>query len=151
MRKLFIFTALSVFVLDRLTKLWAVRELHQPISVIPGFFSLRLAENRGAAFSLFSGGNEFVRKLFLLVIPVVVVLAIFYYVFTRKELNRGLSFSLGLIAGGALGNLYDRLLSGRVVDFIDLHFKNYHYPTFNVADVGVFAGTLFLLILYRKS
>ncbi len=151
MRKLFIFTALSVFILDRLTKLWAVRELHQPISVIPGFFSLRLAENRGAAFSLFSGGNEFMRKLFLLVIPVSVVLAIFYYVFTRKELNRSLSISLGLIAGGALGNLYDRFFNGRVVDFIDFHFRNFHYPTFNVADVGVFIGTVLLLILYRKS
>ncbi len=151
MRTLFLITTLLTFLLDRITKLWALKELHHPISVVPGLFSLRLAENRGAAFSLFSGGNEFIRKLFLLLIPVFVVLGIFYYVFKREKLTPVLSVSLGLIAGGALGNLYDRFFNGKVVDFIDFYFKNYHYPTFNVADVGVFIGTVLLIFFYRRS
>lgn len=151
MRWTFLLTLFLTFLLDRVTKVWAVKELHHPISVIPGFFSLRLAENRGAAFSLFSGGNEVVRKLFLLFIPAAVVVFIFYYVFRKKDLNYKLSLSLGLIAGGALGNLYERIFNGRVIDFIDFHFRSYHYPTFNVADVGVFIGTLLLLVSYRKS
>jgi len=151
MRWTFLITVFLTFLLDRITKFLAVKEFYHPVSVIPGLFSLRLAENRGAAFSLFSSGNEVVRKLFLLFIPAAVVLFIFYYAFSRKDLNYKLSISLGLIAGGALGNLYDRIFYGRVVDFIDFHFRNYHYPTFNVADMGVFIGTLLLLVSYRKS
>jgi len=151
MRWTFLLTVFLTFLLDRITKFLAVKELYHPVSVIPSLFSLRLAENRGAAFSLFSSGNEVVRKLFLLFIPAAVVLFIFYYAFSRKDLNYKLSISLGLIAGGALGNLYDRIFYGRVVDFIDFHFRNYHYPTFNVADMGVFIGTLLLLVSYRKS
>lgn len=151
MRAVFLLTLFLTFLLDRVTKFWALKELHRPISVIPGLFSLSLAENRGAAFSLFSGGNEVIRKIFLLLIPLFVVLGIFYYVFKRENLSPVLSVSLGLIAGGALGNLYDRFFNGKVVDFIDFHFRNFHYPTFNVADVGVFVGTVLLIFFYRRS
>ena len=151
MRLIFFVTALVVFILDRITKVLAVKKLHGVVSIIPGFFSLRLAENRGAAFSLFSGGNEFLRKLFLIFVPAVVIFVIFYYVLTRKKLSFWVSVALGLMAGGAVGNLYDRILDGRVIDFMDFHFRHYHYPTFNVADVGVFVGTLLLLVFYRKS
>ncbi len=151
MRLVFFIAALVVFILDRVTKVLAVKKLHGVVSIIPGFFSLRLAENRGAAFSLFSGGNELLRKLFLIFVPAVVIFAIFYYVLTRKKLSFWVSVALGLMAGGAVGNLYDRILDGRVIDFMDFHFRQYHYPTFNVADVGVFVGTLLLLVFHRKS
>ncbi len=151
MRFVFLFVVFITFLLDRVTKILAVKEFHHPIDVIPGFFTLRFAENRGAAFSLFAGSNEVVRKLFLLVIPVVVILAVFYYAFTKREQSFRLSVALGLIAGGALGNLYDRFLKGSVIDFIDFHFGSYHYPTFNVADVGVFLGTVLLVFSFRRS
>ena len=151
MRFLFFAVTLVTFFLDRLTKFLVVAELHRPLDLIPGFLSFWVTKNRGAAFSLFSEGNEFIRKVFLLIIPVLVVIGIFYYVLSRKDLNLRLSVSLGLIAGGALGNLYDRFFNGGVVDFIDLHFGSYHYPTFNVADVGVFLGTLLLIFSFRRS
>ena len=151
MRFVFLVVAFVTFLLDRVTKILAVKELHHPVDLIPGFLTLRFVENRGAAFSLFAGSSETVRKLFLLVIPVAVVLAVFYYAFTRRELSLRLSVALGLIAGGALGNLYDRFLKGSVVDFIDFHLGSYHYPTFNVADVGVFLGTVLLIFSLRKS
>jgi len=151
MRFVFLVVAFVTFLLDRVTKILVVKELHHPVDLIPGFLTLRFAENRGAAFSLFAGSSETVRKLFLLVIPVAVVLAVFYYAFTRRELSLKLSVALGLIAGGALGNLYDRFLRGSVTDFIDFHLGSYHYPTFNVADVGVFLGTVLLVFSFRKS
>jgi len=137
------------FLADRVTKFLALKFLADcPISVIPGFFSLRLAKNSGAAFSLLSNGNEPLRLVFLVLVPLGVVAYIFYYVFKSKP-SLLLSTSLGLIAGGALGNLYDRILNGKVVDFFDFYFKSLHYPTFNVADVCVFLGTL-MLILFKK-
>ncbi len=149
-RLLFIITSLSVFLADRLTKVLAYQNLKHPIDLVPGMLSLRIAENRGAAFSIFSTGNDVLRKVFLILIPVLICLYIVYYVF-KKSVGPKTAVSLGLILGGALGNLYDRLVSGKVIDFIDFHFKTYHYPTFNVADVSVFLGTLILIVTWRKS
>ncbi len=151
MRKLFLLLAFTVFVLDRVTKLLAVKFLTKPVSIIPGFFSLTLAENRGAAFSIFSSGNQAVRFFFLIVIPVAVVCWIVFYVFRRRNLSLVEIVSLSFITGGALGNLFDRILNGKVVDFIDFHIGAYHYPTFNVADVAVSFGCLLLLYKYVKS
>jgi signal peptidase II len=151
LRKLFLVTAFLSFLADRVTKFLAFKYLiYRPVSVIPGFFSLKFAENKGAAFSFLSNGNEMLRFLFLILVPFGVVAYILYYVF-RKELSFRLSLALGLICGGALGNLYDRILSGKVVDFFDFYFKAYHYPTFNVADVCVFLGTLIVLIPRKRA
>ena len=150
MRILFFLTSLITFLLDRVTKFLALKELQSPFEVIPGFFSLRLAENKGAAFSIFSTGSEPVRVLFLIVVPVIICIYILYYVL-KNRLSPKTSISLGLIFGGALGNLYDRLINGKVLDFLDFHIGNYHYPTFNVADVAVFFGTVILILSWRKS
>ncbi|SMP03047.1 signal peptidase II [Desulfurobacterium pacificum] len=151
MKKLFFLIAFLVFVLDRITKLLAVKFLVKSVSIIPGFFSLTLAENRGAAFSIFSSGNQIVRFFFLIILPVAVIGWIVFYVLKRENLSLLEVVSLSLITGGALGNLFDRVLNGRVVDFIDFHIGVYHYPTFNVADVAVFLGCLLLLYKYMKS
>ena len=148
MRALLLITALVSFLLDRLTKLWAVKTLSTgTITVIPGLFELRYAENRGAAFSLFSSAPEPLRKLFLLLIPLLITLFVLYYGLFKVKDRLG-ALALGLILGGALGNIYDRLFYGRVVDFLDFYFKSYHYPTFNLADVSVFLGVL--LLIYRS-
>ncbi|SMO33643.1 signal peptidase II [Balnearium lithotrophicum] len=150
MRTIFLLTSLIIFFLDRVTKFLALKELNHPVEVIPGFFSLRLAENRGAAFSIFSTGSEPVRKFFLIVVPLLICIYILYYVL-KNRLSPRISISLGLIFGGALGNLYDRVFSGKVLDFLDFYIGNYHYPTFNVADVAVFLGTVALILSWRKS
>lgn len=148
--KQFIFGAVFSFLFDRVTKFLAVELLRSPLILIPGVLDLRIAENRGAAFSIFSGSSEPVRKLFLIVLPVLVVLGIFLYSFKNRP-SPPVQLSLGLIAGGALGNLYDRIIYGKVVDFIDFHVGSWHYPTFNIADVAVSLGVLILLLFYGKD
>ncbi|TCK06290.1 signal peptidase II [Phorcysia thermohydrogeniphila] len=147
MKKLFLAAALFSFVLDRVTKFLAVKFLYgKSVTVIPHFFSLRYAENPGAAFSILSSGNEILRKLFLIVIPILIVVVILYYGLFKETKDKLNITGLGLILGGAVGNLYDRILHGKVIDFFDFYIGNYHYPTFNVADTCVFLGCLLLVL-----
>ncbi len=143
--------AFLAFALDRISKLWAYELLsRRTIPVVDDALSLRLAENKGAAFSLFSNSSPFLRELFLIVVPLLVVLFIVYWGLFKVK-DKFTSLSLGLILGGALGNLYDRLLYGKVIDFIDFHYKNFHYPTFNLADVFVFLGVSLLILKSFKE
>ncbi len=152
MRFTFLVSLLLAFFLDRLSKAWAIKTLaSKEIALVKGLLSLRLAENKGAAFSLFSSTQGFLRELLLVFFPILVVIFLTYYALFRSKSSLT-TFSFGLIVGGALGNLYDRVFSGRVVDFIDLHFRNFHYPTFNLADLFVSTGILILLLKeWRKS
>lgn len=132
-------TAGVAYLLDRVTKLWAERALiDAPIEVIPGVFTLRFAENSGGAFSILSSAPWFFATATLGVSLLIVATAWH----RRSPLQ---SFSLGLILGGALGNLTDRALrgpglSGEVVDFLDLHA----WPVFNVADSCIVVGAILL-------
>jgi signal peptidase II len=132
-------TAGVAYVLDRVTKLWAERVLvDAPIEVIPRVFTLRFATNPGGAFSILSSAPWFFAAATLGVSLLIVVTA-----FHRRSLAQ--SFSLGLILGGALGNLTDRALrgpglSGEVVDFLDLHV----WPVFNIADSCIVVGAILL-------
>jgi len=144
----FVFFALVVFLADRITKFFAYKYLYgKAVMVIPGFFRLVYAENKGAAFSLFASFSGFSRVFFLILIPVVVVAIIIYFLL-RRNLAFSEKLALSLILGGAVGNLYDRIVYGKVIDFVDFHLGNYHWPAFNVADVAVFVGTLILLSGY---
>lgn len=134
--------ATVVVVLDQLTKWWASNALADgPIVVVDGFFQFRLTFNTGASFSLFSGGGQIVA-----VIAIGVAVMIFYMLGDASRRIEALA--LGLVLGGALGNLIDRifrgsgLLDGAVVDFIDFSF----FATFNVADMAINIGVLVLLI-----
>lgn len=128
----------AVVAVDQLTKWWAVSRLGTgPIHVI-GTLDLELSRNTGASFSLFQG------KAFVLV-PVAVVLAAVLSVMAWRAPTSGRAVILGLILGGALGNLADRFFRddhGAVVDFVALHF----WPTFNVADACIVVGCILLLI-----
>lgn len=134
-----------IFTLDRLTKYWATKVLmdNEGISIIKGFFDFSYLENTGAAFGMLSG-----KLIFLTLIPIVVLVFLAYKYYKTKTKNVLLKLSGGMIAAGALGNLYDRIFYGYVVDFISVHYKNlYYFPTFNVADMSITIGT-FLIIIY---
>lgn len=134
-----------IFTLDRLTKYWASSVLmgNAGIEVIKGFFDLSYLENTGAAFGILSG-----RLTFLTLIPIVVLVYLAYKYYKTETKNVLLKLSGGMIAAGALGNLYDRIFYGYVVDFISIHYKSmYYFPTFNVADISITIGT-FLIIIY---
>jgi len=133
---------LAVFVLDQVTKFLIVMTLQtgtygppHHIEIIPGFFNLVHVGNTGAAWSLFAG-----KSTILAVLALSTLAAIFLW---RRSLGLRLlpvQISFGLLCGGIIGNLVDRLVYGHVIDFLDLHFGSYIYPTFNVADSGICVG-----------
>lgn len=140
-----------VFLLDRVSKLWIEAKvgLYETIDVIPGFFAIVHSENRGMAFGLGNeGATPFTRAL-LIVVSLGVLGALAY--FSWNSLKRATpmtadAWALYLVAGGALGNLYDRILSGAVTDFLDVALGSYHWPTFNVADCAITVGALALIV-----
>lgn len=145
--------AAIVFALDQATKAWIVARLpfltYGPpghIEVIPGFFNLVHVGNTGAAWSLLSG-----RSTLLALLAVATLLAIFAW---RRQLglNRtSVQICFGLLCGGILGNLADRIFHRHVIDFLDFHFGSYVYPTFNVADSAICAGVAFYFILSLRQ
>lgn len=137
--------AAAVFALDQATKLWIIARLPygtygEPdgaIPVIRDFFYLVHVGNTGAAWSMFSG-----RSLVLALLAASTLVAIFWW---RRALglhDKIAQIAFGLLCGGIVGNLTDRIHLGHVVDFIDLHFGSYVYPTFNVADSGICVGVI---------
>ena len=147
--------ALLVIILDRAAKWIVARDisLHETIQVIPGFFRLTHVENRGAAFGLFADSpSEW--KITVLVLFSVVALAIVSVLLWRNSQSmQSTGIGLALILGGAVGNLWDRLLNGRVVDFLLFYIGQYQWPAFNVADSAIVigAGLLVIEILFAKS
>jgi signal peptidase II len=142
-----IFLILFVVLADQLTKLWIMNSL--PLFgkriIIPGFFNLVHVTNTGAAFGLLAGEHALWRQVFFIVVALVALTAIFFAY--HQVRTKGLLFTgaVGLIAGGALGNLIDRIRFGAVVDFLDFYIQNYHWPAFNVADSAITVGVgLFL-------
>jgi signal peptidase II len=141
--------ALIVIALDRWSKDWIkahIRPGHARV-IIPHFFRLTHVLNTGAAFSLFEGSTSpvLVRNLLIAfsVFAVIVVLALLWKFGRQFSL---ISFSLALILGGAIGNLYDRLRYSHVVDFLEVHIVHYHWPDFNLADSAICIGAVLLLI-----
>jgi signal peptidase II len=155
MRRFHLFIALGVLIADRLTKRLVAREisLHESITIVRRVFYITHVENRGAAFGLFAESpSEW--KIAVLVLFSIVALVIVSALLWRSShaLTAG-AVGLSLILGGALGNLWDRLLNGRVVDFLLVYIGSYQWPAFNVADsaIVVGAGLLVFEILFSKS
>jgi len=145
-------TLLILFVVlaDQLTKLWIMSSLplYGKRIIIPGLFNLVHVANTGAAFGLLAGEHTWWRQIFFIAVALVALVLIF--VAYRQSKVRTLIFNtaVGLIAGGALGNLIDRIRFGAVVDFLDFYIKSYHWPAFNVADSAITVGVgLFLVHL----
>lgn len=140
--------AVVVFALDQLTKIWIVNRLPFPtygegagaITVIQDFFYLVHVGNTGAAWSMFSG-----QSYLLALLAGATLVAIFWWRHALGLRDRLPQLCFGLLCGGIVGNLVDRIYYGHVVDFIDLHFGSYVYPTFNVADAGICVGVILYL------
>ena len=126
--------AAAVFALDRLAK-WIIEtrlSLADTYTVIPGFFDIVHTQNSGVAFGLFND-STFQWRTALLVLA-------------TRQFQPFLLWGLALILGGAAGNLYDRILAGRVTDFLDFYIRGYHWPSFNVADSALVVGCGLLLV-----
>jgi signal peptidase II len=155
MRKFHFLIALAVVFLDRAAK-WAVAKrisLHDTVQVIPGFFRLTHVENRGAAFGLFAESPAQWKIAVLVLFSIVALVIVSALLWRNSHSVSTTGVGLALILGGALGNLWDRLVSGRVVDFLLFYIGQYQWPAFNVADSSIVigAGLLVIEILFTKS
>jgi len=154
-RAFYLLIALVVVLLDRWTKHIVAKRisLYSHIPVIPGFFSLTHTENTGAAFSLFADSNAHWKTAMLIVFSAIALLVVSVLLWRNHHAHVATGIGLSLIMGGAVGNLWDRLARGRVVDFLLFYVKRYQWPVFNLADsaIVVGAGLLVLEILFHKS
>jgi len=145
--------SLLVLIIDQVSKAHfeGSLEMFQQIVVIPDYFSWTLAYNTGAAFSFLADGGGWQRWLFALIAVVVSAVLVVWL----KRLGRDdtwLAIALALVLGGALGNLYDRIALGHVIDFILVHWQNRHYfPAFNFADSAITVGAIMLALDMFKS
>ena len=155
---LFAGIALLVILVDQVTKYLIVSNfsLYETWEILPGFFNLTSITNNGAAFSMLAGQPALWRQVFFITATVIALVVIFIAHKSYRHESRWYSISLALIAGGAIGNLIDRVRLTHVIDFLDVYVGSYHWPTFNVADSGITVGvTIFLLVSfvmdYRKK
>ena len=147
--------ALAVVLLDRWTKRLAAHRiaLYAHVQIIPGFFRLTHTENTGAAFSLFADSPAHWKTAMLIAFSVVALVVVSALLWKDNHADAATGIRLALIMGGALGNLWDRVTSGRVVDFLLFYVKRYQWPVFNLADSAIVigAGLLVLEILLQKA
>ncbi len=139
MRKYLVFFVVPViFFADRITKLLIIQYVDylEGIAITP-FFSIVHARNYGGAFSLLSG-NPFAKYIFTF-LPLAVI-GVLIYLLLAHRFEPAKKFSLVCILSGAIGNIYDRLAHGYVVDFLDFYYRNHHWPAFNVADISISFG-----------
>ena len=137
--------AAAIVLADRLTKLWVLEAFASGERLpVTGFFNLVLVFNKGAAFSFLAGASGWQTPVFAALSSIAAV--VITVLILRNPGNRMLCLALGLILGGALGNLWDRLLWGHVVDFLDFHAAGWHWPAFNVADSAISVGAALLIL-----
>jgi signal peptidase II len=138
--------ALVIFFADQLTKLWVVNHYFYGASeAITGFFNLVRVHNFGAAFSFLNNEGGWQRWGFS-VFAALVSLVILVWIFRLSAHQKLEGLALALILGGALGNLYDRVTLGYVVDFLDFHWSGKHFPAFNIADSAISVGAVLILV-----
>jgi len=155
MRKYRFLIALIVLALDRYTK-WLISHhlsLHDSISVIPRFFRIVHAENPGAAFGIFADSSSPWKIALLIDASIVTLMIVSALLWKDRDRLSRTTVGLSLILGGAIGNLWDRLVSRHVVDFLLFYVGRYQWPAFNVADSAIVIGACLLVfeILFAKS
>jgi signal peptidase II len=140
--------AAVVLALDQATKAWVLHHLPgaPPLTVIPGFFDLVYSRNTGGVFGLLAGAPSIWRRAFFVGATAIALGVIVVFLKRWGRESRLLTVALSLVAGGAIGNLIDRLRFGSVVDFIDWYWKDHHWYTFNVADSAISAGAVLLIV-----
>jgi len=140
------FLIIFIFFLDRVSKFYVISQNEKNISAdlfTSKFLNISLIWNEGIAFGLFSFGEGHFYN-FLTILIIIIIILIFFMILKTKGLKK---YSFVMILGGALGNLYDRIFFKAVPDFIDFHIGNFHWFIFNVSDIFISLGVLFLITL----
>jgi signal peptidase II len=141
--------ALLVIVGDQITKAMVASTIQEGalVPVLPGFFNLTHTTNTGVAFGIFSGSPAPWKTAMLIVVSALLIMAVVGFIWRSRPLHWRTSVGLALVLGGASSNnLVDRVRTGRVVDFLDLYWRGYHWPAFNMADSAIVVGAGFLAV-----
>lgn len=147
MKKNITIVALISFVVDQIIKLVCTSYLNNSLVIIPGFLSLIYAENSGVAFSLLSG-----NRIIVILISIILTFLLIYYIYNdyikigKKSMYKEILY--GLLLGGILGNLVDRIIRGVVIDYVSLNIFEYGFPIFNLADTFITVSVILILINY---
>ncbi len=152
MKKKLFFASFSLLVfLDLITKYLVVSKLTQfdTIVIIPHFLNIVLVRNRGIAFGMFSSVNGLYKNIILFVIAVVVTY--FLFDFFKNLESSFLCISVSMIVAGVVGNIIDRFINGSVIDFIDVYYKKFHWPSFNFADIYITVGIFLVVVILIKD
>jgi len=153
-RVVWVVIAVVVIVGDQVTKAVVEGSIpeHTTVPVLPHFFNLIHIKNPGAVFGLFSDWSTPWRTALLIVVSSVLLAVVIFVTWRNRQLRWVTGVGLALILGGALSNLFDRIRFGRVVDFLDVYWRSYHWPTFNLADsaIVVGAGLLMFQLLFLE-
>jgi signal peptidase II len=147
-RTVHLLLAVLVVLADRWTKhLVAARiAMYKTIQIIPGFFRITHTENTGAAFSLFADSPSHWKTSALIAFSIVALVIVVGLLWKQKQAFTTTGIALSLILGGAFGNLWDRVASGRVVDFLLFYVRQYQWPVFNLADSSIVIGAFLLVV-----
>ena len=143
---LWIALAIVVVLLDQLTKALVLQTLRlgERVRVVEGFFDLTLVYNQGAAFSFLANAGGWQRWFFIGIGAGAAIFIVF--LLWRHASQRLFALALTLVAGGAVGNVIDRIVHGKVVDFLLAYWKGFHWPAFNVADSAITVGAVLLVV-----
>lgn len=147
----FFIIILNIFLIDFFSKYFLLNffELENKGRIfVTRFLDLVLVYNPGISYGIFSNGGE-IQRIFLIVLSVIIIAYLIYWI--RSSTSKFLSFGLCLIIGGALGNMVDRIIYGKVVDFISLHVFDYYWYVFNIADIAIVSGGLSVLMFSTKD
>ena len=138
-------TSVIVLLIDQIVKLLIKTNmnLNEEISIIPNFFSIQYLKNTGAAFSILEN-----QTILIAITSIICISVIIYYLKKEENLTTAMYLSFGLVLGGILGNLIDRIVYQGVIDFLSFQIFNYNFPVFNIADIGITIGVLLLIIIY---
>jgi signal peptidase II len=147
-RWVYVLIGFLVFAGDQATKALVVESIpeHAVVPVIPNFLNLTHVSNAGAAFGLFSDSPSPWKTAVLILLSVALLVAVVSFVWRVRRLQWEAGVGLALILGGAFSNLLDRIRVGRVVDFLDIYVRSYHWYTFNLADSAIVVGACFLIL-----
>lgn len=150
MKKILPITIISLFI-DQLVKIIVINNMNlfDSINIITNFFKITYVRNTGAAWSILSGNTWF-----LIAISLIALVVIYLYFIKDKKLNKLESISYGLLIGGILGNLIDRIIYGYVIDYLDFKIINYDFPIFNIADICIVISIILIgisLIVGEKN
>lgn len=151
--KIVLILAGVILFLDQATKIWIQNTipLWESKTVIPGLFNLVHVLNKGAAFGFLADLEGNMQTYFFIGVTGLAVVLIFHLLRTVDREDYYLFSALGLILGGALGNLIDRIRLGMVIDFLDIYVSSHHWPAFNVADMAISTGAILLLVSFYKK